>query len=232
MTQYMALPPPKNRFFSIISKSRLLNVHTLFKMSNLDMCDMLRPLECSICLDLVSNCQLKPCNHDQFCRRCAIVLFDRSITTCPICRSNIASVSFDNLLITTRELPRILKCLRHCTKKDMTLFTPDEVRSKFGDFQFMVNALFLNEDYILGTWKEIEEVHRVLMASGILKETLLKYTGSLNRFYVGWNMKVDSNKALFRAHHMNNLTKQSSFWYNIKLVILGMVLYFSINLRL
>ena len=147
-------------------------------------CDMLGPSECSICLDLVSDCQLKPCNHNQFCRRCVFVLFDRRVITCPLCRSVITSVSFDNLCITLKELPRILKCLRHCTKKDMSLFSPDEVRMKFGDFQFMVNELFLNEDYILGTWLEITEVHRVLMAAGILKETLLKYSGSLNRYLI------------------------------------------------
>ena len=67
-------------------------------------------MECCICFDYFTNTRHVPCGHNDFCLKCSLSLILTNNYVCPLCRSIIKGIHFDNRLYTINELLMIIFC--------------------------------------------------------------------------------------------------------------------------
>ena len=64
-------------------------------------------MECCICLDNLVNTAFLPCEHKEFCLKCAINLMDHGYN-CSICRSKIDGIHLDSKVYSIKDVHLII----------------------------------------------------------------------------------------------------------------------------
>ena len=64
-------------------------------------------MECCICLDNLVNTAFLPCEHKEFCLKCAINLMDHRYN-CPICRSKIDGIYLNSKVYSIKDVHLII----------------------------------------------------------------------------------------------------------------------------
>ena len=77
-------------------------------------------MECCICFEYLSNTRHVPCGHNDFCLKCSLYLILTNNYSCPLCRSMIKGIHFDNRLYTINELLMLIYCLTLIINNDGT----------------------------------------------------------------------------------------------------------------
>ena len=77
-------------------------------------------MECCICFEYFTNTRFIPCGHNDFCLKCALYLILTNNYVCPLCRSTIKGIHFDNTLYTISELLMVIYCTTLVLNNDGT----------------------------------------------------------------------------------------------------------------
>ena len=76
-------------------------------------------MECCICFEYLTNTRHVPCGHNDFCLKCSLYL-TLTNNSCPLCRSTIKGIHFDNRLYTINELLMLIYCTKMVINNDGT----------------------------------------------------------------------------------------------------------------